>query len=53
MSVVGHKDGEHLTGTYLDLHSFAAAAAAAAVAPSSTPEVAGNAMAFNGQRRYS
>ena len=29
MSVVGRKDGEKRTGTYLDLHSFAAAAAAA------------------------
>ena len=55
MSVVGRKDGEKRTGTYLDLRSFAAAAAAAAaaVAPSSTAEVDGDAMAFNGRRRYS
>ena len=52
MSVVGRKDGEKRTGTYLDPRSFAAAAAAA-VAPPSTAEVDGDAMAFNGQRRYS
>ena len=51
MSVVGRKDGEKWTGTYLDLHSFAAAAAAA-VAPPSTAEVDGNAKAFKGRRRY-
>ena len=53
MSVVGRKDGEKRTVTYLDLHLFAAAAAAAAaIAPPSTAEVDGDAMAFNGQRRY-
>ena len=51
MSVVGRKDGENWRVTYLDLHSFAAAAAAA-VAPPPTAEVDGDAMAFNGRRRY-
>ena len=50
MSVFGRKDGEKWMGTYLDLHSFAAAAAAA-IAPPSTAEVDGDAMAFNGRRR--
>ena len=45
MSVVARKDGEKWMVTYIDLHSFAAAA----VAPSSTADVAGNAMTFNGQ----
>ena len=50
MSVVGRKDGGKRTRTYLDLCSFAASAAAA-VAPPSTAEVDGDAMAFNGRRR--
>ena len=49
MSVVGRKDGEKRAGTYLDLHSFAAAAAAA-VAPPSTSEVDGETTTFNGRR---
>ena len=52
MIVVGRKDREKRTGTYLDLHLFAAAAAAA-IAPPSTAEVDGDAMAFNGRGRRS
>ena len=52
MSVVTRKDGEKRTITYLDLHSFAAAAAAA-IAPLSTAEVDDNAMAFHGRGRRS
>ena len=52
MSVVGRKDGEKWTGTYLDLHSFAAAAASAVALPS-TAEVDGHVMAFNGRGRRS
>ena len=53
MSIVGRKDGGKWTGTYLDLHSFAVAAAAAVVAPPSTAEVDGDAMAFSGRGRRS
>ena len=52
MSIVTRKNREKWTGTYLDLHLFAAATDAA-VAPPSTTEVDGDAMTFNGQGRRS